>query len=385
MKSVRWLALTLSVVGGPSVAHASGDAGVDGAVAVDGGTRDAGDARAPTTDASLAPPTHDVGKPCTKDGDCAKGLTCFTSDTNSLGTGGPPGGLCTVACDKDGQRDCNRVDTGSVCASDASGQFNVCYEGCTLGMGAAGDVKCHGRADFGCAPTQGGGLCVPVCRGDYDCPGRACDPATGTCMTAVQGTLPIGSACDPSASVSMCKGDCQTLGNGVATRDNSFCSSTCILGGKGGCGQPLNGSGPPSAACVFSFAGSEGDGDLGECAELCDCDSDCGNSGFVCHDNAIAAKAGRTGACVPKLTFDGVTKGHACRDGGVTPPATDGGVIEGGAKDAGSDGALTPVSATGGCSCRTASRGESEAPWAFTLALAAIGWRRNARHTARKR
>src|SRR5262249_19875965 len=109
----------------PSADAAALDASVrrDGAPAGDGST----------LDAPLPPPRHVVGKSCGKDADCAAGLVCLTATGNSLRSGGPAGGLCTLSCSAHSQADCNAVDTGSVCISDTDHTFSYCYELCAEG------------------------------------------------------------------------------------------------------------------------------------------------------------------------------------------------------------------------------------------------------------
>jgi MYXO-CTERM domain-containing protein len=299
--------------------------------------------------------------------------------------------MCTVSCADNGQADCNRVDTGSLCAMDGNGAFAYCYEACTFGASAGDAAKCHDRVDFACTPPQtiGGGFCTPMCRGDIDCPGRVCDPATGLCANAVSGNLPVGTACDPSASTSSCIGICAMLGTGMPTMDNSFCTSSCTLGRAGTCGQSPTATGPQPVGCVFKFASNSTDGDLGDCGQLCSCDSDCSNPGFVCHVNPLATAYGHPGACVPKLTFDGITTGMPCGESPHPGELTDAAAPADAAAplDAGTDASFTPVSVTGGCSCRTASGAPAgRAPVPLTMLAVALGLRRrNARHTCTKR
>ncbi|HVW30072.1 MAG TPA: MYXO-CTERM sorting domain-containing protein [Polyangiaceae bacterium] len=399
MKSFRLLALAAGVACVSSMAR--GAWAFDAGTSADSGARDAGRSThsgldggreaSAVMDASqppLAPPTHAVGKACKKDGDCASGLVCLTPATDSLGTGGPPGGLCTVSCAQNGQDDCDRVDTGSTCASDANGTFHYCYEVCAFGTPADDATKCHDRQDFACAPTQlGSSVCVPMCRGDVDCPGRVCDVATGLCANAASGTLPVGTACDPTASTTDCLGSCETLGNGVPTKDNSFCSYSCTLGRPGACGQSTTGSGPQPLGCVFMYSSTSSSGDVGECGQLCDCDSDCSNSGFVCQANPLAQRSGHTGACTPKLTFDGVTAGMPCGAGGSLGVRDAGANMDAAAPPAAGEdgGGLTPISPGGGCSCRTAAGADGAGGSALLAALSMLALRRrNARHTTWK-
>lgn len=393
LKKFRRLAITAGIVCACNAVHVAWaldagtpDAGIrDGGPFVDAGN---GDGASSVMDAALPPPTHFVGKACKKDGDCAPGLTCLSPATDSLGKGGPAGGLCTVSCADKGQDDCNRVDTASVCAT-SSGGLSHCYETCAIGPVTGGAPKCHDRADVVCAPTRTSvDVCAPMCRGNDDCPGRVCNPASGLCANAVTGTLPVGSPCDPSSTTTTCIGGCETLGNGAPTMDNSLCTYSCALGRPGACGQSLTGSGRQVYGCVIKSDPTATDGDLGECGQLCDCDSDCTNPGFICHENPVGQSAGRAGACVPRLTFDGVTAGMPCGVG--RPPRMDAGAPVDAAVplDAPDDGSpvVTPVSAGGGCSCRTASGGSGRSA-ALLSAFAALAWfrRRNARHTLSKR
>jgi hypothetical protein len=348
-----------SSAGGDAVAHRDGGA----------------DAATP-----LPPPRHVVGKECSKDADCAAGLVCLTESSDALGAGGPAGGLCTVDCLANGQADCDQVDTGSLCAANQSHTIAFCYERCNAGPVSPGEHKCHDRADSACRPSQTDmGYCTPTCRGDFDCPGRVCEQRSGLCAAAAMGTLPFGSSCDPVPSTTDCVGLCSTLGTSMPTKDNSFCTNYCIIGRPGTCGEPLNASGPPNAACLLKFASTETDGDLGECVQLCDCDSNCKNPGFICSPTAVKMDTGRAGACVPKLTFNGVTPGIPCpathtADAGPAPtPAPDAGAPP----NAGTpDGGTIAVSATGGCDCRAGrGRGESPVISAVGALLALAGFR----------
>jgi MYXO-CTERM domain-containing protein len=385
LKSFRWLAISASVASALSIAPAAFaiDAGAD--ASTDASARfDASDGASSRRDATvpLAPPTYTVGKSCKKDGDCAAGLTCLTPDTDSLAAGGPAGGLCTVLCTTNGQDDCDRVDTASFCVSEPTGSVQFCAETCALGAVDAGVAKCHDRDDMACSPTQtgSGGYCSPTCRGDFDCgDGRVCEPRTGLCTKSLAGTLPLGSPCDPTDQVSDCVGICVPLGDGAPTKDSSFCSMNCALGREDACGKNSTTPGVTLAQCVFGFDSSERTGDVGDCGQVCDCDSDCVNPAFVCSPNNTRV-TGHAGVCVPRLTFNGVTPGTSCgagkpklvKDAGVTAAA-----------DAGTDGG-TAIKATGGCSCRTTSREPSRGAIAlFGLAVATLGLRRRT-CTARK-
>jgi hypothetical protein len=52
---------------------------------------------------------------------------------------------------------------------------------------------------------------------------------------------------------------------------------------------------------LFSTASGVGAGDLGRCARLCDCDTDCGSASFACtpfKDQVLAGYVQRKGFCV---------------------------------------------------------------------------------------
>jgi hypothetical protein len=374
VKRSRIIASSMGFLAICSVRVAFADAGTDAAASLDASGAEAGAAGdgALPPDGAVAPPLHIVGKPCTKDSECATGLHCFTTASDSLGSGGPAGGLCSLDCAARGQPDCARVDGASVCSTDQTGKFSFCLEQCDIGT-PDGGAKCHDRPDMACTPPQFGGSpsCVPTCRGDYDCAGRVCAPLTGLCSATKQGTSPIGAACDPDGNTTDCMGSCVSLGNSLATTNNSFCTSPCALGSPGQCGHDPASTGPTDTACVFAFSQSENTGDVGDCGQLCDCDSDCRNPGFIC--NPKDAQEGRMGACVPKLTFNGVTPGLPC--GKTTPPPSDdaGPTAEpdsGAAPDAGATSPATQVSATGGCDCDV---GRGGSPRRGVTALALLG------------
>jgi hypothetical protein len=253
---------SIFALAGPAFAA---DGGTDSGLTppADGGVLDA--TSSPDGDASgrkdafvpLPPPRHVIGKECSKDGDCADGLTCVTTSSDALGMGGPPGGLCTLDCRKNGQADCDRVDTGSVCASDQSNAIAFCYETCKVGPVSSGEHKCHDREDFACLPMRtGDGYCTPTCRGDFDCTGRACEPRTGLCSAATAGTLSLGTSCDPVLSSTDCIGECSTLGNSMPTKNNSFCTTLCTIGKPGSCGEELTPSGPAKRRVTSASARS---------------------------------------------------------------------------------------------------------------------------------
>jgi MYXO-CTERM domain-containing protein len=365
------------------------DAGSGGAIGTDSGSP-----VPPVLDASVdsgpvvSHPSIPVGKACVTAADCAAGLICIPSTSDALGGGGPPGGLCTVDCSKNGQADCDAVDPGSFCgASDADGKIAHCFETCEEGPPLGDAVKCHNRPDVACAPDgQGNGYCAPTCRGNSDCGKRQCNPLTGLCQDSVPGTLSTGAQCDSTAAKNDCFGGaCSQYGGGDPTVDNSSCSAVCALGVPGACGTDPdpNSKQLPDAACLPLVAdGLESIGDIGGCVQLCDCDTDCRNKSFVCQTVSPLSGLGRGGLCVPGKDGTGaVVKGTACgagsSAGGATGAGGKSGTSSSGGRgtetsDAGAPAAKSNDSS--GCGCRVESNAPSGSDGGRgALALAALG------------
>jgi hypothetical protein len=248
-----------------------------------------------------------IGRACRVDADCGGNkVFCLSSASNATGLGGPANGLCVVDCATDATA-CTSVDPLSVCVSFSSaGGPAYCLEGCTVGP-SGGTAKCHDRPDFACddstGPGGGDGICVPVCRGDFDCGGRKCDLGSGFCndAPAVSGTLPLGSDCDPSAVTTTCAGVCVPLDSSGKA---GMCSGLCSLGTVG-CGDDPSSTAPLHAECLFDATalGLGSTGDIGLCGVLCDCDSECTASGRVCRpvpaaDQGVSGRAGYCGGAV---------------------------------------------------------------------------------------
>lgn len=352
----------------------SGATRADSGVRADGGRLiDAGGG-----DAALPPPTFKFGKACNADADCATGLTCLKPSSSNLGPGGPAGGVCSVDCSANGQSDCNAVDTAGLCVTfDPAGVKAYCLEGCIPGAPIQGLVKCHDRPDMACTPTQdlANAYCAPTCRGDFDCGSRKCDENTGLCTDTISGSLDTGAACDATASTNECKGGCLSLGTSTASGTaDSFCTARCSLGAANSCGEAPGKTGKVTAACILTADASEGDGDIGYCEQVCDCDSDCLHPEFLCValPSAVQEGIGRLGRCLPK---DRATTHLACGapDGGTVGPkgTSDAGptAVDGGAD--GGAGAPKSSGDSGGCGCHVdgaPANGRSAA-----LAFAALG------------
>lgn len=276
--------------------------------------------------------TTGLGAPCRGNADCSAELTCVTSGGLADGSG-PPNGLCTLPCTSDDL--CLEYASAAYCVGFTATE-SYCIEAC-LG-GAANAPKCHLRADFACSilatsPTTRScittsdcpaaevcvdGLCEdmltacrPTCGGDFDCAsGQFCDFATGFCVPAAPGGLPLGAICDPTlpAESDLCNGFC------VATDDantegtcSAFCSANASLVGCG-----WNGTETAEAGCLFATVVSRdssggislAESDLMLCGKLCDCNEDCPAEAELCFDEnsgdptaSIRALFDRAGYC----------------------------------------------------------------------------------------
>ncbi len=273
------------------------------------------------------------GSKCLSDGECGRaGVVCLTSTGTVLGNFGPAGGVCTRSCQT--TDDCTGIDPNASCVGLTDTQ-SFCMEGCTIGSPATTDTKCHNRPDMACAADPNAPnvpFCVPVCRGDFDCPGgRGCDPASGLCADQPSTGLPIGAACDPTATPTPCAGFCVQLDTGIG-----ICSEPCA-NGTDSCGAAPGQAGPLDAACLWISDPNAGMGDLGDCGQLCDCDADCANDKLVCSPLPVdvAGFYGRAGFC--GLATDPSTNTPAqhipvcpLRDGGASADA--GAARDGGAR-----------------------------------------------------
>jgi hypothetical protein len=156
--------------------------------------------------------------------------------------------------------------------------------------------------------------CNPQCHNDADCDGRRCDLASGACVDSIVGSLPPGSACDPEADE--CRnGLCWELPTAPGAPGAS-CLGTCTLGTIG-CGHDPASAAPLSFACLFAWAAGSVAGDLGLCAELCDCADACTHPNFTCTPlpEGARSKFGRDGYCRPALNPDGAAVPHlTCGD-----------------------------------------------------------------------
>jgi len=270
-----------------------------------------------------------LGASCKRTGDCPKGGSCLLAPTDSFFGGAPSEGVCVATCQAAG--DCSPfsnavcVDVSDSQGASASNMTGLCMEQCLIGESST--QKCHGGAHVACTSLtdQGStGYCRPVCASDAECSSGACDPQRGVCVTRRVTDTTFGQVCDTMSSgvgaggadnaaggeggtfeagaagaasdetAAACAGQCLKL-NGAS----SVCSRRCVFGNTDEC-APATG-GLRRGACVFVTPGGT-IGDLGYCAELCDCNQDCVEQTFTCEafdDASLESAFGRKGTCVP--------------------------------------------------------------------------------------
>jgi hypothetical protein len=256
---------------------------------------------------SKGPNSGLIGAACASAADCRLGFDCLTSDSRLVNGQGPSAGICLQKCLPEHDF-CPDFDARSKCIvlSDAGtpsqtlDDVSYCLPGCELGTQPNELDKCRGRVDLVCAesPTGSGvGFCRPACRSDLDCAGRYCDLGTGLCSDATPTGSSIGSSCGSTAS--SCAGGCIDR-----TSTYSECCGVCRYGTPG-CGQQDQDP-PLDYFCLLDPTTGSGDGDLGYCARLCDCDDDCGRSDAVCEPNELwSADTGRSGVCGSRTLENG--------------------------------------------------------------------------------
>jgi hypothetical protein len=305
------------ITGGSGGAAGTG-AGTGGAVGR-GGTGGA----APAT-------TSLLGSMCTSDLDCGDGMTCLLPSGTSFVTGGPGGGMCTLACTTDAQ--CAAIETGAGCIPvDASGTNNFCFESCTTGDPTEVTAKCQGRADFLCedlSAAQDGSapFCIPWCQVDAECgTGFFCSPKSGLCEKTKPTGEPVGTPCNPTAATDPCLGTCLTTTAAGVTPVKGICGQVCA--GETEC--MFNGT-KPGGFCAFLQANT-GFLDPGICEEGCSCDADCPLPGDVCQawqtdatSQQLKAAIGTAGICFPNANGSTeLTCATGTAGGGNTPGGGD--------------------------------------------------------------
>lgn len=234
-----------------------------------------------------------LGRACESDNDC-DGLHCVTQDGDEW-YGSPVGGYCTLECDGGGVAACEAA--GGKCIPGYVAHPSV-TEPCLLTCpdereplsGEFDPALCHGRQELACTTA---GACRPQCHSDAECGSRSCSLDTGLCMDEPPTGLPIGSEC-----VEQIPDDC----DGWCIK--GICTADCTWGTArrpGGCGSEP--SGPQDAACVSRLVGgweTTSWGDIGLCAQLCDCASDCRHPDLKCRQmDEYPDVFGREGVCAP--------------------------------------------------------------------------------------
>lgn len=226
--------------------------------------------------------------------------------------GGPAGGYCSLPCA--GADNCTAIDPDSDCLALTATQ-SVCVRTClNQDPTSLGENKCLTRPDVVClsevalgqanfSGARQPGWCLPQCGSDEDCPGRVCDLQRGVCVDTRAAGLPIGEACNNNVQ---CAGGLCV----AATPTDGFCSAPCVVGQPVGCGYGPSAT-KRDAGCLGprfgGFLSSEGDGDTGFCAELCEVDADClqASRGWVCSlSDGVRERFGRGGTCFPPSATD---------------------------------------------------------------------------------
>jgi hypothetical protein len=296
--------------------------------------------------------TTPIGQTCLKDSDCGtQGLTCLLPTGTEFLGGGVANGVCTLDCSADinavspsAVSACAKVDPSATCLQVSPTQ-GFCWELCTTGAVPSSEIKCHNRRDMGCYDPDmvGTGYCKPTCRGDFDCAGRKCDLSEGICVDSIPAgrNLPLGSMCDPQLNDDPCQGRCI----GISANDSGplasqgFCSGLCKIG-EIACGVDPTSKNPIAADCLFAPDMNADLGDLGFCAQLCDCNADCKNPDFICSSlpSQLVSQIGRKGACNPKAGANpGEANGIACTGTTKPPVVVDSGKPKPRTADAGPD------------------------------------------------
>jgi len=234
----------------------------------------------------------ELGAPCQSQGDCPDGAHCLTERGSGLRGGGPPQGMCVADCSTD-PRACEAFSQ-AVCVifdgADAGSAF--CFPACK--HGTASLAKCGGRADLACEKLEDEGelgFCRPFCQMNEECESGRCDRRNGVCVQAEVGGDDFGRPCSLQGDLEPCSGICVAMEG----TDLAFCSHRCVYGSAAPCG-PL--AGAPGLCALSADGGSLGD--VGYCAELCDCSEQCTHPDLHCDAFSSAAvrdRLGKAGVC----------------------------------------------------------------------------------------
>jgi hypothetical protein len=272
---------------------------------------DAGVSDATTADETAAAGgPKSLGAACGGDTECATGLACVRNDGNT--DPWPAKGLCTAPCSDDAT--CAAFDPNALCAG-RIGSARYCLEGCTPGTPKYSSIssgmpvgKCHARNEMSCGKVTNGAVCFPECNDDAACGGGSCQASNGLCSKSPD---------DVSWSQI---GQPETGGcaSGIISGPSGFCTAICTIGVVPSC--KWTGPGARANAACLRGPTVTGQGDLGECVELCDCDDDC-HAPFKCtaFTGTLPMDTGRKGTC-------GTGGGLACGSDAGADGAVDGGL-----------------------------------------------------------
>lgn len=271
-----------------------------------GTQRCTGEASSPWSACECLPPdtgegdAAELGAPCASNEDCPEGAFCLREEGDALFGGGPPSGMCVANCGQ--SPEACATFSNAVCVEVDAAAY--CFPSCTFGPSDV--TKCGERTDLACeATTSDGdaGFCRPICTRDEQCSGRRCDRRRGVCSDA-SNVDDFGLPCDPDAEETGCSGVCVTLDDEAP----GFCSHRCLYGDAEACnGDPTN-----PGLCAFASPGGSL-GDVGYCAELCDCSAECSHSEAQCDpfsSQATRDLLGKAGVCT--LADDSETEPLVC-------------------------------------------------------------------------
>jgi hypothetical protein len=249
-----------------------------------------------------------LGTSCSTDQDCPKKAQCLTTDSTSWLGGAPPEGICVADCSLDDQV-CKGFANATCIESLREGAESsgtgisraMCLPSCSPKDGSLKERSCSAVPGTLCEPLSedGTGVCRPVCSFDSQCASKHCDLQLGVCVSeATNYGTSFGNACTTDNHT--CNGVCLTLSSGY-----EVCSNRCTFGGRDAC-DGITGSSIASACAYASFGG--GLGDLGYCAQLCDCDDDCAHEQLVCEtfaNESVRTALGHQGLCTAPMDHTG--------------------------------------------------------------------------------
>ena len=275
------------------------------------------------TDTSTNPNSdiRPLGTSCSTDQDCPKKAQCLTTDSTSWLGGAPPEGICVADCSEDDQV-CDEFANTTCIESLREGAEPsgtgitraMCLPSCSPKDGSLKEPSCSAVPGTLCEPLSedGTGVCRPMCSFDSQCASKHCDLQLGVCVSeATNYGTAFGNACTTDNHT--CNGVCLTLSSGY-----EVCSNRCTFGSRSPC-DGVAGSLIASACAYGTFGG--GLGDLGYCAQLCDCDDDCAHEKFLCEtftDESVRTALGHQGLCTAPIDSTGAKhEGTFC---GTTTP-----------------------------------------------------------------